>query len=55
MSARKLARLAGLVFVLAAAVGGFTAAGAGAQHSGETQASVSTPEVLYSTNEIIWE
>ena len=58
MSARKLGRLAGLVFVLAAVFGGVNAAAYGAAHSDEatsTTAQGAHSEVTARTLEVIWE
>jgi hypothetical protein len=61
MSARKLGRLAGLVFVLAAVFGGVNAAGYNAAHGAEATntaaqaAQTSQNEVTARTLEVVWE
>jgi hypothetical protein len=55
MSARKLGRLAGLVFVLAAAIGGVSAATQSTDHTGGDKAIATTSEVTYRTLELVWE
>jgi hypothetical protein len=50
MSARKLSRLAGLVFVLAAIVGGVGAASSSAQHGNGSTATAGSQSSL----DIVW-
>jgi hypothetical protein len=56
MSARKLGRLAGLVFVLAAVFGGVAAATAGAQHEagGSTPVVTSADAIQMRNLETVW-
>jgi hypothetical protein len=55
MSARKLGRLAGLVFVLAAVFGGVNAAGYSAAHGDGATSTTALTEVTARTLEVIWE
>lgn len=55
MSARKLSRLAGLVFVLSAILGGVSAAPEAAQHeTGGTSAAATTAAAPLLFGDIIW-
>ena len=55
MSARKLGRLAGLVFVLAAVIGGVSAVNHGTERTDGATAIASTSDVQYHTLELVWE
>lgn len=52
MSARKLSRLAGLVFVLAAIVGGVGAVSSSAQHGSGVSASSATTQSI--PGDVVW-
>ena len=54
MSARKLSRLAGLVFVLAALVGGVAATAAAGHETGGSAAVSAMAQSRFSAGDIVW-